>query len=84
MATESYLLRDAVGVRPDETMQRLVTGGPVRATQKTVTAGGGPAIWRWHVCGSAGSWDLNACESALGTVSRSGDGLVNLVAATPC
>jgi hypothetical protein len=56
----------------------------VRASQKTVTAGGGPAIWRWHVCGSAGSWDLNACESALGTVSRSGDGLVNLVAATPC
>jgi hypothetical protein len=84
MATESYLLRDAVGVWPDETVQRWVTGG-LCARQCEDGDGqrraGHQALARVRLGWLRGP--LDACESTLGTGSRSRDGLVDLIAATP-
>ena len=84
MATESYLLRDAVGVWPDETVQRWVMGG-LCARQCEDGDGqrraGHQALARVRLGWLRGP--LDACESTLGTGSRSRDGLVDLIAATP-
>jgi hypothetical protein len=84
MATESYLLRDAVGVRPDETVQRWVTGG--RCARQSEDGDGQRRAGHQALARVRLGWlrgPLDACESTLGTGSRSGDGLVDFIPATP-